>query len=72
MAVSQELKELKKEVRRFNQALEYEKTHRLIIENQAYQQQKEEQQRREAGLLREILQEQMRTNEIRKEKRWKY
>lgn len=32
------------------------------MENQAYQQQQEEKQRREAGLLREILQEQMRTN----------
>lgn len=72
IALTSELKEIKKELQRANQIIEKERSYKQTEEHISRQKSQDLRQRKEADLLAGILKEQIKANQLRKDRRWNF
>lgn len=72
IALTSELKEIKKELQRANQIIEKERSYKQTVEHVSRQKSQDLRQRKEADLLAGILKEQIKANQLRKDRRWNF
>lgn len=72
MALTSELKEIKKELQRANQIIEKERSDKQTEEHVSRQKSQDLKQKKEADLLAGILKEQIKANQLRKDRRWNF
>lgn len=72
MALTSELKQIKQELQRANQVIEKERSYRQTEEHVSRQKSQDLRQKKEAELLAGILKEQIKANQLRKDRRWNF
>lgn len=72
MALTSELKQIKQELQRANQVIEKERSCRQTEEHVSQQKSQDLRQKKEADLLAGILKEQIKANQLRKDRRWNF